>query len=308
MTDITNFGVSFSKFGKDRYHDFANLEMKSAGNKKHSHDTEKELADILRDLENIGADWLDCNGASENSGKWLKFGRNGDDVTMNNFISDYAAQGVRAEGTSELVIGNIAVFWKWLRSLSFSKWLAVSSASTLFGIFSSVDSILRASCVAMAIGCGSLPFVAYALQISGQGGAGATADKTVAESSFKPSDGWYKRQRFEPIDRVDPYAKPDYDSKTPIMSNGLGLPKAHVSVDRDDWLTPTAPKAKAYAVKDVVEGLALIEYDQGYWFAKPGSTLPDGSRYVRALEEGESEKQGLITSKGIVQITHQKTN
>ncbi|WP_297322969.1 hypothetical protein [uncultured Bartonella sp.] len=304
MTDIANFAASFSKYGIDKYGDFDDREMENVTYKKHSEDTEKELADILRDLENIGADWLDCNGAGENSSKWIKFGRNSDDITMNNFISDYAAKEGKNGRLPRKVIGKAAAVGKWIRSLSFPNWLVVSSAGTLFGIFGSADSILRASCVALAIGCGSLPFVAYAWQISGQGGVGATSDKTVVESSFKPSDGWYKRQRFEPIDRVDPYAKPD--SKTPIMSNGMGLPKADISVQRDDWLTPTAPKAKAYAVKDIVEGLAMIEYDQTYWFAKPGSTLPDGSRYVRALEEGESEKQGLITSKGIVKIQNEK--
>jgi len=48
----------------------------------------------------------------------------------------------------------------------------------------------------------------------------------------------------------------------------------------------------------------MIEYDQGYWFARPGSKLPDGSYYIRVTNDSQNGKVALKTSRGIVPVHH----
>lgn len=302
MTDITNFDSQVPNFDEENYRGFSDFEMKSVVRNKRSEDTEKQLAEILQDLENIGSGWVGGNNFNEKDDKWGVLGGNSNDASMSNFIYDYDAKGAKTKSVLKKVVGGISACFVALQSISFANWFTFSSANTLFGIFSSVDSMFRASGIALAIGCGSFPFVAYALQIGAQNGDGITTEDSAIKSTFKPDPRWYKKQLFEPIDRVDPNGTPDYNSKIPIMSNGRGLPHADIMSRGESELIPTAPKAKPYAVKDVVDELAMIEYDRGYWFEKPGSTLPDGSRYVRVLKNTQSGKLELITSKGIVPV------
>lgn len=302
MTDITNFGSSFPSFGSDQYQGFGGFKMKGSAIKKRGEDTERELAELLENLENIKSDRVNPDNSDKIKRHWYLSWRNPDEVFRENSEQNYdriekPKANILKKGLA-LISASIAA----LQSVSVANSAMSSSAGTFFGIFNSVDSMLRTFCVAVAIGCGSLPFVVYAFQIGGQGGAGAPENASAVESSFKPHEGWYKRSRFELVDRVDPYATRDYDSQKAIMSNGLGLPKSEILPKADESLKPTAPKAKAYVVKDVINGMAMIEYDQGYWFARPGSTLPDGSYYVRVMKDTESGKIALKTSKGLVPV------
>lgn len=303
MTDITNFGSSFPSFGSDKYQGFGGFKMKSFSHKKRGEDTERELAELLENLENIKSERVVPDDTDKKKDRWFLSWRNPDAVSEKTFEPDYSRVERPKGSILKKGLALISASFAVLQSFSFANSVTSSSAGTFFGIFNSVDSMLRTFCVAIAIGCGSLPFVVYALQIGGQGGAGAPETAPVAESSFRPHEGWYKRSHFELIDRVDPYATRDYDSQKAIMSNGRGLPKGEIPQKADDSLKPTAPKAKPYVVKDVINGMAMIEYDQGYWFARPGSTLPDGSYYVRVMKDSESGKLALKTSKGLVPVS-----
>ena len=302
MTDITNFGSSFPGFGSETYQKFSGFRMKNLANKKRSDATEQELAKLLSDLENIESDRVIQNNREKNKSKWWLVWRNPDELSPIGASTNGVAEDKKHIGVFKRVIAAISAGFAGLQAFTFANSAASSSTGMFFGIFSSVDSMLRAMGVAMAIGCGSLPFVVYAFQIGGQGGAGASDNKPAAVSTFKPHEGWYRRSHFELVDRVDPYATRDYDSKKAIMSNGRGLPKSENPDKTDGSLKPTAPKSKPYVVKDVVNGMAMIEYDQGYWFARPGSKLPDGSYYVRVMKDSETGKVALKTSKGIIPV------
>lgn len=304
MTDITNFGSSFPNFGNADHQSFGGFRMKSRANKKRSDDTERELSKLLQDLEHIETDRINSDELRKNRNQHWLFWRNPDEIDTPKTIDRVDPYAKQHSGIFERIIGVISAGFAGLQSLTIANSAAGSSTGTLFGIFNSVDSMLRAFGVAVAIGCGSLPFVVYAFQIGGQGGAATPDSQTAAVSTFRPHEGWYKRERFEGIDRVDPYAPRDYDSQKAIMSNGKGLPKAENPDATDGSLKPTAPKSKDYVVKDVIDGMAMIEYDQGYWFARPGSKLPDGSYYIRVTKDSENGKVALKTSRGIVPVHH----
>ena len=302
MTDIINFGSSFPGFGNDHYQGFGGFKMKSAAIKKRGENTEHELAKLLENLENIKSDRVNRDDYDKVKHGLYLFWRNPNEVLRENSEQDYSQVEKPKKNILKKGLAVISASLAALQSVTVANSAMGSSAGTIFGIFNSVDSMLRTFCFALAIGCGSLPFVVYTLQIGGQGGAGEPKSVSAAESSFKPHEGWYKRSRFELVDRVNPYATQDYDSQKAIMSNGLGLPKSEIPPKDRESLKPMAPKAKAYVVKDVINGMAMIEYDQGYWFARPGSTLPDGSYYVRVMKDSESGKIALKTSKGLVPV------
>lgn len=304
MTDITNFGSSFPNFGNADHQGFGGFRMKSLANKKRSDDTERELSKLLQDLEHIETDRTNSDKLRKNRNQHWLFWRNPDEIDSPEAIDRVDSYTEKHSGIFKRAIGVISAALAGLQSLTLANSAAGSSTGTLFGIFNSVDSMLRAFGVALAIGCGSLPFVVYAFQIGGQGGAATPDSQTAVVSSFRPHEGWYKRERFEGIDRVDPYAPRDYDSQKAIMSNGKGLPKAANPDETDGSLKPTAPQSKNYVVKDVIDGMAMIEYDQGYWFARPGSKLPDGSYYIRVTNDSQNGKVALKTSRGIVPVHH----
>lgn len=302
MTDITNFGSSFPSFGYDQYRGFGGFKMKSAAIKKHCEDTERELVEFLENLENIKSNRVNSDNSDKAKRHWYLSWCNPDDVLRENVEQDYSQNENPKGNILKKGLAAISASFAVQQSISVANSAMSSSAGTFFGIFNSVDAMMRTFCVAIAIGCGSLPFVVYALQIGGQEGASAPESAAAVESSFKPHEGWYRRSRFELVGRVDPYATRDYDSQKAVMSNGMGLPKGEIQQKTNESLKPSAPKAKAYVVKDVINGMAMIEYDQGYWFARPGSTLPDGSYYVRVMKDSKSGKTALKTSKGLVAV------
>ncbi|MBH9974332.1 MULTISPECIES: hypothetical protein [Bartonella] len=304
MTDITNFGSSFPNFGSNERQSFGGFRMKGLASKKRGDDTERELAKLLQDLEHIDTGTASSGNPRQSKNQHWLFWRNPDEDGETDLNRNSGIVEKQNTNLFKKAVAGISAAFAGIQSISIVNSVAGSSSGMFFGIFNSVDSLLRAFGVAMAIGCGSLPFVVYAFQIGGQGGANTSDSKPAVSSTFRPHDGWYKRSRFETVDRVDPYATRDYDSQKAIMSNGRGLPKAANPDETDGSLKPTAPEAQPYVVKDVVNGMAMIEYGQGYWFARPGSKLPDGSYYVRVMKDSQSGKVALKTSRGIVPVGH----
>ncbi|MHC5308402.1 hypothetical protein [Bartonella sp. LJL80] len=304
MTDFTHMGPSFPHSGDDKYRNFSSFNLKGLSKKMRVAEAEKQLADLLRNLENTQAGRVSSRqhtGQKRPWWSWLPFSRRLSDDTFNRSGLPVATPQEQAKTRAKRSVAIASTGAAGLQSLSVASSISGANGGTIFGIFQSVDTMLRTLGIALAIGCGSLPFVVYGLQINGIGGA-VVGDSATSEQKMQPDESWFRKSKFEPVDTVDPYAAQDYDASRPIMSNGRGLPKGDIPAQDGGGLVPTAPQAKPFVVKDVVNGMALIEYDQGYWFAAPGSTLPDGSRYMRAVKDKNTGQIELKTSQGLVPV------
>lgn len=304
MTDIIKTEPSPSLDDRKLGQQFGVFDRKRYNRNKQRSDTENYLAAILRDLENINTERVNFTGLEKrksNHKSWFGFWHQSeDDAFRKNSASGRSGKNKHSKGKNYAVASVSAL---GLESLGIASLFSNIHGGTLFGIFQSADAIIRVTTVALAIGCTSLPFVVYHMQNYGGGGSLEQMQESAHNTEFKPHPAWYKRARFEPIDKVDPYARPDYDSTVPVMSNGKGLPKVEIAEQNGTVIVPTSRTPKPFIVKKVVNGMAMIEYDQGYWFAAPGSTLPDGSRYIYPRKDTWSGKMELKTSHGSVPVT-----
>ena len=68
--------------------------------------------------------------------------------------------------------------------------------------------------------------------------------------------------------------------------------------DRPVRLGTSAPRLRGYVLRDVFEGVALVEGNDGIRAVKPGFTLPEGSK-VTAIERHDG-KWVVVTTGGII--------
>ena len=275
--------------------------------KAHRRETEDQLADVIHNLEALETERLAFMKTEKNNRPtraWFKIWRrsrgNKTDNAINALDETIENDDVKQKKNKKFSVFSAGAIG--LETIGLAGIFGNIKGSMILGIFHSADAVIRAGTIALAIGCGSLPFIAYHFQGRGAEGASdqvlASSDGTDNQTHSKQ----YKKVKFEPIDRVNPNAKYDYDSTEAIMSNGKGLPKAKIPAQYTKTSKPVASKTKSFVVKQVVNGMAMIEYEHGYWFAAPGSTLPDGSRYMHAIRDKQSGKLELKTTHGSVPV------